>query len=64
MRKKTYINISIQNSTCKLMYIIYFEFLFNPTSMISAFSSAANRLGTSPVFSKLSMSSRNDSSLI
>lgn len=30
-------------------------------SMMSAFSSVANRLGTSPVFSKLSISSRNDS---
>ena len=33
-------------------------------SMISPFSSGANRLGTSPVFSKLSISSRNRSSLI
>ncbi len=33
-------------------------------SQISAFSSAGNRFGTSPLFNKLLISSKNDSSLI
>lgn len=37
---------------------------FTLTSFISAFSSTANKFGTSPVFNKLSTSSRNDSSFI
>lgn len=36
----------------------------NSTSLISAFSSVANKFATSPVLSRLSTSSRNDSSFI